>query len=154
MKKYILILSISILAFTCGYSLNNKAISGDTDYKIAVVDLQQLISNSNEVKKLKAEQEKKMQTMQSTLEKARVEMSKETDKDKLAAIEEKYRNDINRQKTAMEQEYNTKFNEIDKNIRNAVIEKARAMNYNLVLPKNIVLLGGDDITAQVAQSVK
>ena len=81
-------------------------------------------------------------------------MSKETDKDKLAAIEEKYRNDINRQKTAMEQEYNTKFNEIDKNIRNAVIEKARAMNYNLVLPKNIVLLGGDDITAQVAQSVK
>ena len=154
MKKYILILSISILAFTCGYSLNNKAISGDTDYKIAVVDLQQLISNSNEVKKLKAEQEKKMQTMQSTLEKARVEMSKETDKDKLAAIEEKYRNDINRQKTAMEQEYNTKFNEIDKNIRNAVIEKARAMNYNLVLPKNIVLLGGDDITAQVAQFVK
>lgn len=154
MKKYILILSISILAFTCGYSLNNKAISGDTDYKIAVVDLQQLISNSNEVKKLKAEQEKKMQTMQSTLEKARVEMSKETDKDKLAAIEEKYRNDINRQKTAMEQEYNTKFNEIDKNVRNAVIEKARAMNYNLVLPKNIVLLGGDDITAQVAQSVK
>ncbi len=154
MKKYILILSISILAFTCGYSLNNKAISGDTDYKIAVVDLQQLISNSNEVKKLKAEQEKKMQTMQSTLEKARVEMSKETDKDKLAAIEEKYRNDINSQKTAMEQEYNTKFNEIDKNIRNAVIEKARAMNYNLVLPKNIVLLGGDDITAQVAQSVK
>lgn len=154
MKKYILILSISIIAFTCGYSLNNKAISGDTDYKIAVVDLQQLISNSNEVKKLKAEQEKKMQTMQSTLEKARVEMSKETDKDKLAAIEEKYRNDINSQKTAMEQEYNTKFNEIDKNIRNAVIEKARAMNYNLVLPKNIVLLGGDDITAQVAQSVK
>lgn len=154
MKKYILILSISILAFTCGYSLNNKAISGDTDYKIAVVDLQQLISNSNEVKKLKAEQEKKMQIMQSTLEKARVEMSKETDKDKLAAIEEKYRNDINSQKTAMEQEYNTKFNEIDKNIRNAVIEKARAMNYNLVLPKNIVLLGGDDITAQVAQSVK
>ena len=67
MKKYILILSISILAFTCGYSLNNKAISGDTDYKIAVVDLQQLISNSNEVKKLKAEQEKKMQTMKGIL---------------------------------------------------------------------------------------
>ena len=62
--------------------------------------------------------------------------------------------DINKQKLAMEQEYNTKFNAIDQNIRNAVIEKARSMNYNLVLPKNIVLLGGDDITNQVSPAVK
>ena len=154
MKKHIITILVAVLAFTCGYSMTNKAISGDTDYKIAVVDVQQLVANSNEVKNLKAEQEKKMQTMQATLDKARADMAKETDTAKLKALEEKYRNDINKQKLAMEQEYNTKFNQIDKNIRNAVIEKARSMNYNLVLPKNIVLLGGDDITNQVSPAVK
>lgn len=154
MKKHILTLIIIAMTFAGGYSMNNRAMSGDTDYKIAVVDVQQLVSNSNEVKKLKAEQEKKMQEMQATLDKARADMAKETDSEKLKALEEKYRNDINKQKLAMEQEYNIKFNEIDKNIRNAVIEKARSMNYNLVLPKNIVLLGGDDITNQVAPAVK
>ncbi len=154
MKKHIITMLVAVLAFTGGYSLNNKAISGDTDYKIAVVDVQQLVANSNEVKKLKAEQEKKMQTMQSTLEKARTDIAKETDPEKIKTLEEKYRNDINKQKQAMEQEYNAKFDAIDKNIRNAVVEKARSMNYNLVLPKNIVLLGGDDITNQVAPAIK
>ncbi len=154
MKKHIITMLIAVMAFTCGYSMNNKALSGDTDYKIAVVDVQQLVSNSNEVKKLKAEQEKKMQAIQATLDKARADMAKETDSAKLKALEEKYRSDINKQKLAMEQEYNTKFNAIDQNIRNAVIEKARSMNYNLVLPKNIVLLGGDDITNQISPAVK
>ena len=154
MRKSIVIMFVVIMAFFSGYSLNNKAVSENTDYKIAVVDVQELAANSNAVKKLKTDQEKKLQNIQSTLEKARTEMSKETDSAKLQAIEQKYRDDINKQKSAMESEYNVKFAAIDKNIRNAVVEKARAMNYNIVLPKNMVLLGGDDITAQVASAVK
>ena len=154
MKKSIIIMFVVIMAFVSGYSLNNRAVSENTDYKIAVVDVQELVSNSNAVKKLRTEQEKKLQGIQSTLDKARAEMSKETDTGKLQALEEKYRDAINKQKLSMESEYNVKFAAIDKNIRNAVIEKARAMNYNIVLPKNIVLLGGDDITNQVAPAVK
>jgi len=154
MKKNIITVLIVAIAFAGGYSMNNRAISENTDYKIAVVDVQQLVANSKEVRNLKVEQEKKMQTMQATLNKARAEMAKETDSTKLKALEQKYRDDINKQKIAMENEYNTKFTQIDKNIRNAVIEKARSMNYNLVLPKNMVLLGGDDITNQVAPAVK
>lgn len=154
MKKNIVVIFIVITAFVSGYSLNNIAVSESTDYKIAVVDIQELVTNSNAVKKLKIEQEKKLQSIQSTLDKARSEMAKETDTNKLQALEEKYRDDINKQKLAMESEYNVKFAAIDKNIRNAVIEKARSMNYNIVLPKSIVLLGGDDITNQVAPAVK
>ena len=154
MKKSLVAISVVVMAFACGYSMNNKAISDNMDYKIAVVDIPQLVSNSGAVKNLKVEQEKKLEAMQATLEKARVDMAKETDPAKLQALEQKYRDDINRQKKAMEKEYNAKFETIDKNIRNAVIEKARSMNYNLVLPKNIVLLGGDDITSQVAPAVK
>ena len=55
---------------------------------------------------------------------------------------------------ALDNEYNTKLKQIDSNIKSIVVEKAKEMKYNLVLPKNIVLFGGDDITAEVAKSIK
>lgn len=155
MKKKIWGLVIVICAFVAGYSLNNIAISDtNPDFKVAIVDIQKIVANSNEVKNLKAEQEKKLKAMQATVEKARSEMAKEKDPAKLKALEDKYRNDINKQKLAMDTEYNNKLTAIDNNIKAAVIEKARAMNYNMVLPKNTVLFGGDDITDQVSPAVK
>ena len=50
--------------------------------------------------------------------------------------------------------YNTKLKQIDTNIKSIVVTKAKEMKYNLVLPKSIVLFGGDDITDEVAKSVK
>lgn len=141
------------MAFVAGYSINSKAIS-DTGYRVAVVDVQSLISKSSEVNALKTDQQKKLDAMKTTVDKAREEISKETDPVKIAALEEKYRNEINNQKNALDAEYNTKLHQIDNNIKSIVIEKAKSMQYNLVLPKNIVLYGGDDITAEVAKSVK
>ena len=60
----------------------------------------------------------------------------------------------NNQKVALDNEYNTKLMQIDSSIKAIVVEKAKGMNYNLVLPKNIVLFGGDDITSEIAKSVK
>ena len=103
---------------------------------------------------MKTEQEKQIQNMQSTINKARVEISKEKDPAKIAVLEEKYRNEINNQKLALDESYNKKLSAIDSKIKTAVVEKARSMHYNLVLPKNTVLFGGDDITDQVATIIK
>ena len=153
MKKHLWFIAVCLMAFVAGYSINSKAIS-DTGYRVAVVDVQSLISKSSEVNALKADQQKKLDAMKTTVDKAREEISKETDPVKIAALEEKYRNEINNQKNALDTEYNTKLHQIDNNIKSIVIEKAKSMQYNLVLPKNIVLYGGDDITAEVAKSVK
>lgn len=153
MKKHLWFIAVCLMAFVAGYSINSKAIS-DTGYRVAVVDVQSLISKSSEVNALKADQQKKLDAMKTTVDKAREEISKETDPVKIAALEEKYRNEINNQKNALDSEYNTKLHQIDNNIKSIVIEKAKSMQYNLVLPKNIVLYGGDDITAEVAKSVK
>ena len=82
---------------------------------------------------MKAEQEKQMQNMQATIDKARTEISKEQDPIKIAQLEEKYRNEINNQKLALDTSYNTKVKAIDSKIKTAVVEKARSMNYNIVL---------------------
>ena len=138
-----------------GYSINNIAISkAQPEYKIATVDIQKIVANSTEIKNLKAEQEKQMQNMQSTIDKARTEISKEQDPVKIAQLEEKYRNEINNQKLALDTSYNTKVKAIDSKIKTAVVEKARSMNYNIVLPKNTVLFGGDDITDEVSQIIQ
>lgn len=143
-----------ISAMVIGFSLNNIAISDPTDFRVAVVDIKELVSKSQEIKKLKTDQENKINQMQQTVEKARTEIAKETDPAKIAALEEKYRKKVNVQKLTLDSEYNSKLTKIDNNIKTIVIEKARSMNYNLVLPKNFVLYGGDDITAEVAKSIK
>jgi len=153
MYKKFHIAVIVALAFGLGYSVNNIAIS-DTTPKIAVVDTTRIVNNSASVKALKADQEKKVKAMQATIEKARAEISKETDPAKLAQLEEKYRNQINQQKIVLDTEYNKRLNEIDTEIKNTVASKAKGMNYNLVLPKNIVFFGGDDITDIIAKEIK
>lgn len=153
MKKQIWFLVVCLVAFVIGYSINSKAIS-DTGYRLAVVDVPVLISKSSEVTALKIEQQKKLDQIKATFEKAQNEISKETDPKKAKQLEEKYRNEINNQKIALDEEYNAKLKTIDANIKNIVITKAKGLQYNLVLPKNIVLFGGDDITAEVAKMIK
>ena len=146
---------VVITAFVAGYSINNIAVSGtNPEYKVAIVDIQKIVSNSSEIKALKTDQEKQVQAMQATIDKARAEISKEKDPAKIAQLEEKYRNEINQQKLALDTSYNSKLTAIDNKIKTAVIEKARSMNYNIVLPKNTVLYGGDDITDQVSTIIK
>ena len=63
MTKKISFLFICLVAFALGYSINNIAIS-DTAPKIAVVDVQKIVTNSSQVKQLKTVQEKKILEMQ------------------------------------------------------------------------------------------
>ena len=51
-------------------------------------------------------------------------------------------------------EYNDKLTKIDTEIRANVIEKAKSLNYCLVLPKSMVLYGGEDITDVIAKGIK
>lgn len=156
MKKQLIVSTLAIvISFIAGYSVNNIAISKtQSEYKIATVDIQKVVANSTDIKKLKTEQDSQIQKMQSTIEKARTEIAKEKDPAKISQLEEKYRNEINNQKLALDTSYNTKVKAIDSKIKTAVVEKARSMNYNIVLPKNTVLFGGDDITEQVSAIIQ
>ncbi len=152
MTKKISFLFVCLMAFALGYSINNIAIS-DTAPKIAVVDVQKIVANSSQVKQLKADQEKKLGEMQKTIQQAQSEISKEKDPTKITALEEKYRNQINDQKVALDKDYNDKLTKIDSEIRSAVVEKAKSLNYNLVLPKSMVFYGGEDITDVIAKDI-
>ena len=154
MKKNILALVFVIIAFGIGFSINSFANPKIETYKIATADIQEIAQNSTELNNLKKTQEKQLQEIQTLIEKAKTEISKETNPQKAAQIEETYRNQINDKKLAMDTAYNAQLNTINSKIRTAVSEKARSMNYNIVLSKNAVLFGGDDITEQVKGLIK
>ncbi len=156
MNKKFLGLAIIMSAFILGVSFNMLAISKpqQQSFRIATVDIQKIALNSEELKKFKIEEEKQLQDLQSAINKAKIEISAEKDPAKIAQLEEKYRNEINEKKLNMDANYNKKLIAINDKIKTAVVEKARSMNYSIVLPKNAVLFGGDDITSQVEGIIK
>ena len=140
MKKSLLVLAIGVLmTMNCVQAEDN----------IAVVDLQKIVSGSNQVKQLKQEHAKKMEELNKIIVNARGEISNETDSAKILQLEEKYTKEFNTKKTALENDYNSRLNNIEKNIKEEIAKKAQAENYDYVFAKSVLLYGGKDITSEI-----
>ena len=143
MKKRILVLTF--IAATCSVFAEDK---------IAVVDLQQLVSNSSQVKLLKQEHSKKISELDKILVNARGEISNEKDPAKVLLIEDRYMKEYNTKKEALERDYNSRLSSIEKNIKSEISKKAQKDGYNYVFAKSVVLHGGKDITNEIVGSIK
>ena len=93
MKKSFLVVFLSFFLTSSYVSAENS---------IAVVDLQKIVSNSNQVKQLKQEHSKKLEELNKIIINARGEVANETDTDKIIKIEERYTNEFNAKKTLLE----------------------------------------------------
>ena len=148
-------LTVALVAFGIGLSVNNFAVSDvPCNCKVAVVDVQKVVANSGQVKALKAEQAKKGQELAKFIETAKAALDKETDAKKKKALEEKYNKEFQAKREAIAKNYETKLIAIDKNILTAIDTNAKKAGYDLVLAKGVVLNGGTDITSIVAKEVK
>ncbi len=147
---------LTITAITFALSLNNVAMSKDAAQgpKVAVIDLQKVIESSPTINALKIDRKNKIEGLAAFVEKARTEVSKETDATKKAALEEKYNKELNARKEVIDKEYTQKLTAIDKDITALIKSKAKSMGYDLTLAKSIVLDGGDDITTDIIKGLK
>lgn len=154
MKKFTLI-AAGLAAFFVGMSVNNFAMSDvPPNFKVAVVDVSQVVANSTQVKNLKAEQQKKANEIVTFIEKARKDVAAVTDEKKKKALEDKYAKELQTKREKLEKDYTAKLTAIDNSISQTIEAEAKAKNYNVVLAKGVVLYGGDDITAEVIKVVK
>ena len=124
------------------------------DDKIAVVDLQQLVSNSGQVKQLKQEHSKKMAELDKIIVNARGEIANEKDQAKILLLEDKYMKEFNTKKEALERDYNNRLSSIEKNIKSEISKKAQKDGYDYVFAKSVVLYGGKDITGELVNNIK
>ncbi len=140
MKKSFLILTMGV------FMISNSAFAAEN---IAVVDLQKVVSNSAQVKQLKQEHEKKMEELNKIVINARGEISNTTDSAKILQLEEKYTNEFNTKKAALEKDYSNRLSAIEKNIKDEIAKKAQQDKYDYVFAKSVLLYGGKDITNDI-----
>ncbi|MBE7704617.1 MAG: OmpH family outer membrane protein [Cyanobacteria bacterium SIG29] len=155
MKKQIKLVTLSVLVFALGMTAGNFAVSDvPANYKVAIVDVQKVVSSSAQVKALKADQKKKGQELAKFIETAKTAIEKEKDTKKREALEQKYNKEFNAKRLEMAKTNEKKLLEIDKNITDLINTKAKEDGYNLVLVKGAVLSGGTDITDEITKAVK
>ncbi len=140
MKKSVLALLLGVIM------VSNSVIAAEN---IAVVDLQKIVSNSAQVKQLKQEHAKKMEELNKIVVNARGEISNTTDSAKILQLEEKYTNEFNSKKAALEKDYSTRLSAIEKNIKDEIAKKAQQDKYDYVFAKSVLLYGGKDITNDI-----
>ena len=154
MKLNVKFLLVASAAFVIGAGINNFALSQmPGSVNIAVVDVQQVVASSSQVNALKNENQAKATEIIKYIENARKEVAKVTDADKKKALEEKYAKELNSKRETYAQQYNTKMMDIQNSILNAVKEQALANDYDIVLAKDVVLYGGNDITPELQKKV-
>ena len=146
MKK--LVLSALILA---GLTFSNAVMA---EGKVAVIDVQAVVSKSAQVQALKQEQKTKMQDLEKWVKNCRADLEKQTTKEGKEKLAKKYDAELAKKQEAIAKNYKQKLQAIDKNITSTIESQARAKGYDMVISKSVVVFGGDDITADVQKVVK
>jgi len=144
-KVFSLAIVMTIGSFACVNAIESN---------VAVVDVQKVVANSSQVKALKKEQENNRKELAKFIKNSSDSIKKETDVKKKEALAKKYDKELQAKQEAFSKTYKTKLETIDKNISNAISQQAKALGYDLVLTKGVVLYGAEDITESVLRVVK
>ena len=127
MNKKVKFLVVALSAFVIGFSASNFAMSDvPVNYKVAVVDIQQVVANSTQVKTLKKEQQAKTDELVKFVEKARKDVAAVSDEKKKKELETKYSKELQTKREKMEKDYVAKLSAIDDSISKAVEAQAKA----------------------------
>ena len=146
MKK---LLITTLLLGTIGISTSVIAAS-----KVAVVDVQAVVTKSAQVQALKKEQQTKMQDLEKWLNTAKADVEKQKTPEGKEKLLKKYNSEFDKKKADIAKNYQTKLQAIDKSISATIAEQAKLKGYDMVISKGVVVYGGDDITADVQKVVK
>ena len=153
MKNNIWFVIACVLVFCVGYNLNDVAISFPR-YKVAVIDISEVMSKSTELQELKRAQDKDMEELNILISKAQNELINEQNRTKFLQKEADYRKQIEAKRKDIDKKYATKLVKINDNIKNLIVNEAKRASYNLVLPTGMVISGGEDITELVVKNMK
>jgi Skp family chaperone for outer membrane proteins len=122
--------------------------------KIAIVDVQAVVNKSEQVQALKKEQEEKLQALEQWIKTAQADVENQELKANKDELLKKYNDELAKKREAITREYQEKLQEIDRSITDTIKQTAKDKGYGMVISKSIVIMGGDDITADVQESVK
>ncbi len=143
--------TILTAAIILGLSGMNAAFA---ETKIAVVDVQAIVAQSQQVKALKKEQQTKIQDLEKWLTTVRADVEKQQTQEGKDKLLKKYNAEFAKKKETIAKDYAARIQVVEKSISESIAQQAKAKGYDMVISKGMVLYGGDDITAEVTKDVK
>ena len=129
-------------------------ISVFAENRIAVVDVPAVVAQSQQVKALKKEQQSKVQDLEKWLKTVNEDVAKQKTEEGKQKLTNKYNAEFAKKREAIAKDYASRLQVVEKSISDTIEQQAKLKGYDMVLPKGMVLYGGDDITADVAKAVK
>ncbi|MGN0017660.1 MAG: OmpH family outer membrane protein [Candidatus Gastranaerophilaceae bacterium] len=145
--------NLKTLGLTLAIALTINAANAN-DYKIAVVNVGQVVESSVQVKTLKLEQQAKLKELEAWLVTVKSDVDKQSTKENREKLIKKYDAEFVKKQNNIRSSYAKKLNSIDKTISSIISKEAKEKGYDLVLPKGTVLYGGLDITNDIIKKVK
>lgn len=124
------------------------------EQKIAVVDIPAVVAKSAQVQVLKKEQQAQMQDLEKWLKIVQVDVEKQQTQEGKEKLLKKYNAEFAKKKETLAKNYQSQLQAIDKSITETISATAKSKGYDIVISKNVVVYGGDDITAELQKLVK
>ena len=124
------------------------------EQNIAVVDVQAVVAKSAQVQALKKEQQTKIQDLEKWLKTAQADVQKQQTQEGKEKLLKKYNTEFEKKKADIAKNYQTRLQAVDKSITETITATAKAKGYDMVISKSMVIMGGDDITADIQKIVK
>ena len=147
--KYLLVVFALVLAFMIGFQLKTP----EKPAEIAVVNLKQVVSQSQKLMLIRKENDTKLKELSKWLDGVEKDIGSEKDKQKRQKLAKQYKDLAKEKENLIKQEYNKKLKEIDTEITALIDEVAKNAGCDMILEQSLIVKGGKDITADVIKKL-
>ena len=142
-----ILVTISIASLMLGYS--SKSLAGGN----AVVDLEKVRENYSVSQELSAELQVKEAELQKFITDAQKKIKEAKTNVEQKNLEEKLGQQFNIKRNAYIKDQAEKWNKIETDVINTIKEVSSAKKYDMVFNKQVVIVGGTDITDEVLKKL-
>jgi outer membrane protein len=142
---------LTALLLVCMLVMPDKAAA---EQKIAVVDVQTIISNSRQIQALNKEQEAKIAELEKWLEVVKKDVEKQQTEAGKEKLLNKYRATYEKKRADIVNSGQVKMQAIMDNIAETIQKQAQNNGYDMVITKGVVIYGGKDLTDDVLKALK
>jgi len=146
-KFFIITLMTAGLLFT----LNAKSFA---EAKIALVDMAQVVQNYDKAKEAQADLQVSQEKIKKMIANARDEVKEIKESKAKKEREKKLTEDILKKNNAFKQDFSKKWQAVQTNILLTIKKVADQNKFDLVMDKQTVIAGGEDITKKVIDALK
>lgn len=155
-SKNLAIIAITfVISFGLGTLISNLgAPDPSSNFRVAVVDIQKISSNSEQINSINFDRTKKLNSLQKAIDNAESEVISEKNILKQKALETGYNQELLGRKNSIDKEYVKKMSGVEIKMNSIINKIAQKKHYNLVLDKNSVISGGINITDEVIKELK